>query len=182
MTDAVARLQALLRQWEPAQAEAIEQQAHRMVARLEERLQGLNPPGWEVSQGIVLAAGGLVWQGSEPDRRVAIIHRSRYDDWSLPKGKLEHGEPPSLGARREVWEETACHALPTAFAGLLHYTARRRPKLVFFWHMAATGFDRFHPSEEVDQVAWLPVAEALQRLSYPIERNLLSSRADNQGS
>jgi 8-oxo-dGTP pyrophosphatase MutT (NUDIX family) len=54
---------------------------------------------------LVLAAGGVVWRGHHGDIEVAVIHRPRYDDWTLPKGKLEPGEPELVAAVREVGEE-----------------------------------------------------------------------------
>src|SRR3954470_10760122 len=50
----------------------------------------------------VLAAGGVVVR----DGRVAVVHRPKYDDWSLPKGKLDPGEGFEEAALREVEEET----------------------------------------------------------------------------
>ena len=122
---------------------------------------------------VILAAGGLVWRGPLSARRIAVIHRNRYNDWSLPKGKRKADESLPVAARREVWEETGCQPRLTAFAGLLLYPAGRRPKLVFFWHMDAAEAGQFEPSSEVDQVEWLTVPEALRRLTYDIERDLL---------
>lgn len=174
MADAVACLQALLQPWEPGTAAVIEEKARRLIASTEERLHHLAEPTWDLSRGVVLAAGGLLWRGPKEARRIALIHRNRYDDWSLPKGKLKPGEPLSLAARREVWEETTCQPTLITFAGLLHYLAKSRPKLVFFWHMEAADAEEFQPSDEVDQMQWFSLPEALRRLTYDIERELLT--------
>src|SRR3954470_19701929 len=65
------------------------------------------PPGVSVKEDVVRAAGGIVWRRDERGAiELVIVHRPRYDDWSLPKGKLERGETEEQGALREVAEET----------------------------------------------------------------------------
>ncbi len=170
---AIPRLENLLRQWQPWNAVDIEQAAADALDRLEHQSEsGPGFPGAK-SPKVIVAAGGLVWSGPQAARRIALIHRNRYDDWSFPKGKLKSGEGLSQAAKREVWEETGCQPSLTAYAGLLCYAAKKRLKLVFFWQMEASDAGFFTPSEEVDQVEWLGVTEALGRLSYDMERDLL---------
>ena len=126
-------------------------------------------------RGVIQAAGGLLRRESPGGRQVAVVHRSRYDDWTLPKGKLKEGEDWDAAALREVRQESGYDAELRGFAGSVSYTVEGRPKVVLFWHMVARGESFFQPSEEVAEVAWLSVPEATARLDYPGERRLLGS-------
>lgn len=106
---------------------------------------------------------------------VAVIHRERYKGkWSLPKGKLDEGESIWGAALREVKEETGCSAEIIGFAGISHYFHNQRPKFVVYWRMTAEQNCRFEKSEEVDQLEWLPPAEAKEKLSHSEEKQLIS--------
>ena len=130
--------------------------------------------------GEIHAAGMVLWRPSGRGREVALVHRPRYDDWSFPKGKLEHGEHPLLAAVREVAEETGLRAtlgrpLPTA-----RYQDRfGRPKRVDYWagRPVPGGQGAFCPGHEVDAVDWLPVPAARGRLSYPRDALILDDFA-----
>ena len=122
---------------------------------------------------LIEAAGGLLQRDSPRGKEVLVIHRARYDDWTLPKGKLQPGERWQEAAAREVGEETGYQAEVTGFAGSVSYTVRGVPKVVRFWHMAPVGDREFRPSEEVDQVEWLTAQEAIERLTYPKESDLV---------
>jgi 8-oxo-dGTP diphosphatase len=119
----------------------------------------------------VFAAGGVVIDSLG---RVAVIHRPRYDDWSLPKGKLERGEDVLVAAVREVWEEACCLATPQAFVGSICYHVKGRPKWVFFWRMEVHEVQTFRPCEEVDRLEWLKPAAAMRRLMHKGERAMLA--------
>ena len=124
---------------------------------------------------LVRAAGGVLWRTGPGGPEVALVHRPRHGDWSLPKGKLEHGERFADAALREVREETACGARLDRFAGFTLYRVKRHPKLVLFWHMLATaGGGSFEPNDEIDGVAWLDPRDATARLTYRSERLLLA--------
>lgn len=114
---------------------------------------------------LIEAAGGVLWRpalgGSGVE--VALVHRPKYDDWSLPKGKLAAGEHPLLGGLREVWEETGHHGLPGRPLGEIRYLKDGDPKRVRYWAMQVAG-GGFEPSEEVDQLMWLPPREGQQHL------------------
>lgn len=125
--------------------------------------------------GIILAAGGLLWKKASRGLEIQVIHRARYGDWCLPKGKIKEGETWEKAALREVWEETGCEAKITSFAGITQYKVNELPKVVFFWNMEAVGECSFKASEEVDQVLWMNPREAIKRLDYPEEKELLSS-------
>ena len=122
----------------------------------------------------VLAAGGLLVRD---DGRVAVVHRPRYDDWSLPKGKLDAGESFEDGARREVWEETGVRGLIRAELQPVEYVDRKgRDKLVRWYRMDVDGeLDEFVPNDEVDELRWLTPAEALELVDYDHDRALLGT-------
>ena len=122
------------------------------------------------------AAGGAVWRRTADDRlEVLLVHRPRYDDWSLPKGKLEQGEGDEDCARREVAEETglACELGPE-LPNQRYLDHRGRDKVVRYWAMSvAAGDGRL--DHEVDEVAWLPLPAARQRLTYVRDAEVLDA-------
>jgi 8-oxo-dGTP diphosphatase len=105
---------------------------------------------------------------------VAIVHRPRYDDWSLPKGKLDHGESFEEAALREVEEETGLECRLKEPLGDTSYRDRKdRPKLVRYFEMEPTGGE-FAANDEVDELLWLAPDEALGQLTYDFDRELVS--------
>ena len=116
----------------------------------------------------VRAAGGVLWRHVEGQVRVAVVHRPKYDDWSLPKGKLDSDEPAVLGGLREVREETGFAAVAGRTLGVSRYRVLQRgrdvEKTVQWWAMRATDGE-FVPGSEVDRLRWLPVPSALARVS-----------------
>jgi 8-oxo-dGTP diphosphatase len=121
----------------------------------------------------VHAAGGLVWRRSGDGVEIALVHRPRYDDWSLPKGKLDEGEGFEEAALREVEEETGLRCRLGDFLGETTYTDNKdREKLVRFWTMEA-GDGEFSPDDEVDEVRWVPIGEASAMLDYDFDRELV---------
>jgi len=121
----------------------------------------------------VRAAGGIVLQGDGKRRSVALVHRPRYDDWSFPKGKLIDGEDDEAAALREVEEETGLRCRIGPSIGSVTYRDRHgRPKVVRYFRMDVGG-GSFAPTEEVDELRWVPVEEAGGLLSYAHDRNLL---------
>jgi 8-oxo-dGTP diphosphatase len=118
---------------------------------------------------MIRSAGGVLVR----DGRVLLVHRDRYDDWSLPKGKLEEGETWEEAALREVWEETGLRCELGAYLGATHYTPGGVAKEVRWWLMAADG--EAGPSNEVDAVRWASLDEAAELLSYEGDRAIVSS-------
>jgi 8-oxo-dGTP diphosphatase len=120
----------------------------------------------------VLAAGGLVLR----DGQVAIVHRPRYDDWSLPKGKLDAGESFEQAALREVEEETGLTCRLKHAIGDTSYRDRKdRPKLVRYFEMEPTGGE-FTPNDEVDELRWVAPEEAGEQLTYDFDRELVAKQ------
>jgi 8-oxo-dGTP diphosphatase len=112
----------------------------------------------------------------EPGVEVAVIHRPRYDDWSLPKGKLASGEAEVDGGIREVLEETGYHVRLGRPLGETRYLKEQagtaRPKVVRWWAMEAVG-GAFTPTREVDELRWVSLAEAHELLTRDTDRELL---------
>ena len=124
-----------------------------------------------MTSGEVQAAGGVVVR----DGRVLVVHRPRYDDWTLPKGKLDPGESFEDAARREVEEETGLRCrLARELPSSRYRDKEDRPKLVRYWLMEPVSGE-FEPNDEVDEVRWLPLAEAADTLSYEPDRDVLAS-------
>ena len=122
----------------------------------------------------VKASGGVVWRRAAGGLEVALVHRPKYDDWSFPKGKLDAGESWEDAALREVEEEIGLRCRLGAELSSARYTDRKgRAKVVRYWLMEPVGGE-FVPNEEVDEVRWMPYAQAATRLSYPHDRELVS--------
>lgn len=122
---------------------------------------------------VIHAAGGLVWRNNNGKKELAVIHRPKHDDWTLPKGKLEPGESCQEAALREVREETGCQVEIDSFAGCICYTPKDIPKIVLYWNMKLIEQCHFEPTKEVDQLRWLNVKQALAKLVYRSERELI---------
>lgn len=129
------------------------------------------------------AAGAVVWRGSvngdgPPGRtEVALVHRPKYDDWSFPKGKVDPGEHVLRAAVREVAEETGLQIVLGRALPESAYQVTGGIKRVSYWAARCVGSERFTPGQEVDQVDWLAVDAARQRLSYERDRLLLHAFA-----
>ncbi len=122
----------------------------------------------------VFAAGAVLWRRVGADVEIALVHRPRYDDWTLPKGKIDPGETAIVAAVREVAEETG---LQCRLGRKLSRVAYRMPgngkrKVVDYWAGAALEGE-FTPNSEVDELRWVPVADAAAALSYEMDRSVL---------
>ena len=122
-----------------------------------------------------IAAGGGVLLRRDDDRRtrVAVIHRPKYMDWSLPKGKLEQGESFAEAALREVEEETGyrCRAL-VELPPVSYLDRKARSKVVRYWLMEPVK-GKFKPHGEVDELRWVTAREADSLLTYEHDRKLV---------
>lgn len=126
----------------------------------------------------VRAAGGVVYRsGRDGGVEVAVAHRPRYDDWTLPKGKLDPGENWKTAALREVREEIGARcSLGRELSPISYTDGRGRSKAVRYWVMRAERVD-FIPNEEVDAVRWMAPADALALLTYPRDRGVVEEAA-----
>ncbi|WP_166355995.1 NUDIX hydrolase [Phytoactinopolyspora limicola] len=127
------------------------------------------------ARDVVRAAGGVVWRDADPGVEIVVVHRPKYDDWSLPKGKLDPGETWEEAAVREVLEETGLQVTLGPFVDQVEYSDRgrngkrpARPKVVRFWSMQALG-GTFVPHDEVDELRWLRPEDAFELLTHPLD-------------
>ncbi len=125
---------------------------------------------------LVRAAGGVVWRGTDGGEvEVLVVHRPKYDDWSLPKGKCEPGETDEQCAMREVEEETGLRCVLGHELSSSAYGDRKgRSKLVRYWEMTVAGGE-FTPNDEVDELRWLTMPKARKLLSYDRDAVVLDS-------
>jgi 8-oxo-dGTP pyrophosphatase MutT (NUDIX family) len=117
----------------------------------------------------IRAAGAVLWR---PGPEILLVHRARYDDWSLPKGKQEPGEHILLTAAREVEEETGVRPVLGPRLRDVSYLANGRPKRVDYW---AARADVAKADNEIDAVIWLPLRQALEQLSYSHDRDVVAT-------
>ena len=123
------------------------------------------------------AAGGVVWRRAGDAVEIAVVHRPRYDDWSLPKGKLDRGETFEEAAAREVEEEIgAVCTLGEELPPTTYRDNKKRSKLVRYWLMELVSLD-FEPNDEVDELRWVAPADAIEMLTYERDRVLVDHAA-----
>ena len=130
---------------------------------------------------VVQSAGGVVWRITPSGSlEIALVHRPRYDDWSLPKGKLDGGEHLLEAAVREVREETAVHAVPQARLPTIRYLTGQPgvEKVVHFWSMRAEMWTDRLPDDEIAEVRWIAPASAAGLLSYAHDRGVVKAFLD----
>jgi 8-oxo-(d)GTP phosphatase len=125
---------------------------------------------------LIKAAGGVAWRpGPDGEPEILLVHRRRYDDWSLPKGKTEPGEFLPVTAVREVLEEGGVRLALGRRLVSIRYKVDGRPKRVHYWAARALSVDaRAVPNAEVDEVAWLPPARAVDKVSYSHDHGVLA--------
>ena len=130
-------------------------------------------------EGEVRAAGGVACRtGDDGTIEVLLVHRSQYDDWTLPKGKLEAGETDEECAVREVEEETGLRCRLGAELPSTRWRDRfDRAKVCRYWRMTATDPTTARAQNEIDAVEWLTVEAAIDRLSYQRDTEVLVALA-----
>jgi 8-oxo-dGTP diphosphatase len=122
----------------------------------------------------VLAAGGIVLRQARTPL-VAVVRLRKRNEWVLPKGKLDDGETPRAAAEREVMEETGHDVAVHEFLGTLVYESRGGSKVVHYWRMQADDAPAHELMRDVKAVDWLPLADAVDRLSRGYERAFLEN-------
>lgn len=127
---------------------------------------------------IVPAAGAVLYRMEGDVPLCAVVHRPRYDDWSLPKGKVDAGESLPVTAVREIAEETGFAAVLGSRIGTTGYPLKENTrKEVTYWSAVAPG-GSFEPNSEVDELRWLPLDEARELVTYALDRKILGRFAD----
>jgi 8-oxo-(d)GTP phosphatase len=128
---------------------------------------------------LIKAAGAVAWRPG-PDGRpeILLVHRRKYDDWSLPKGKVEPGEALPVTAVREVLEEGGAHLALGRRLASVRYNVGGRPKRVHYWSASVASLDdRAVPNDEVDQIEWVDADRAVDRVSYRHDHAVLADFA-----
>ncbi len=135
-------------------------------------------PGAAAGADVVRAAGGVVWRpGPTGLPEVLVVHRPKYDDWSLPKGKCDPGETWEDCALREVEEETGLRCmLGPELPGTSYTDSKGRPKEVRYWVMTPDPTSgAFVANNEVDEIRWCTIAGARTLLSYQRDRDVVAA-------
>jgi 8-oxo-dGTP diphosphatase len=123
------------------------------------------------------AAGGVVWRRTDGAIEIGLVHRPRYDDWALPKGKIADGETVLQAAVREVAEELGVTVAVTRRLSDIRYATAAGRKTVSFWAMRCVAEWPRPGDDEVDEVTWLAPEQARRLLSYDGERQVLAEFA-----
>jgi 8-oxo-dGTP diphosphatase len=128
----------------------------------------------QVNELLIQAAGAVLWRKSDISQlEIAVIHRPRYDDWSLPKGKVESGESHISAGYREIQEETGYESTFGPEIGTVVYKLEGAPKEVRYWAAAATLKTGTPNPQEVDEVLWLEPKKAKEKLSNKDDRAIV---------
>ncbi len=185
----ISSYEALLVQWEQGDhsvnepivnfpRHGLQTFAQNEFERLKQEQDVLLSSGWhhmfrrrDNSAPVIKAAGGVVYyQDESGERTYAVIHKRRYQEWCLPKGKLQPNESWKKAATREVKEETGSNPRVLELTALSAYLVKGTPKIVVFFAMEASARPDFVPSQEIDRVQWLNEEEVRRRLSHEGER------------
>lgn len=131
-----------------------------------------------MSERVIRAAGAVLWRHEDGELRIALVHRPRYDDWSLPKGKVDSGETIAAAAVREVLEETGFQAVLGRHLAQVGYQVSARDgdgkedKIVDYFSAEAVAGE-FAANEEVDELRWTGAVEAEALLTRPVDVDVI---------
>jgi 8-oxo-dGTP diphosphatase len=131
------------------------------------------------AMNVIRAAGGVVWRRVDSTVEIAVVGRPRYGDWTLPKGKLEPGEPALVAAVREVREETGVVGVPQVRLPSIQYLTGEPgvEKSVDFWSMRVSADHGREPDAEIAEVRWTAVPDASATLTYAHDRGVVAAFA-----
>jgi 8-oxo-(d)GTP phosphatase len=131
---------------------------------------------------VIRAAGALLWrESSVGEIEVALVHRPRYDDWSLPKGKIDENETALACAYREVFEETGIRARFTRQLGTVEYEDNGAQKRVKYWVAQALGASDFVANDEVDQLRWLKPSDSIELATHQSDKEMIERFLEIEG-
>jgi 8-oxo-dGTP pyrophosphatase MutT (NUDIX family) len=122
----------------------------------------------------ILAAGAVIYKIENDEILFALIHRAFYDDWSFPKGKIDNQESPQEAALREILEETNLEVEFEQELPQQKYVVKGETKIVYYWLAKLKRDLGFITNSEVDEICWLTKEKALNQLTYPLDRLMLS--------
>jgi 8-oxo-dGTP diphosphatase len=131
---------------------------------------------------VIRAAGALLWREiAAGEIEIALVHRPRYDDWSLPKGKIDEDETALACAYREVFEETGIKARFTRQLGAVEYEDNGAQKRVKYWVAQALGASDFVANEEVDQLRWLNPTDSIELATHQSDKEMIERFLEIEG-
>jgi phosphohistidine phosphatase SixA/8-oxo-dGTP pyrophosphatase MutT (NUDIX family) len=131
---------------------------------------------------VIRAAGALLWREiAAGEIEIALVHRPRYDDWSLPKGKIDENETALACAYREVFEETGIKARFTRQLGAVEYEDNGAQKRVKYWVAQALGASDFVANEEVDQLRWLKPTDSIELATHQSDKEMIERFLEIEG-
>lgn len=127
----------------------------------------------------IIAAGSVIWRKVNGEVQIALVHRPRYDDWSLPKGKQDPGESTIACAYRETLEETNLKVSFGPYIGDIEYFVADGLKQVFYWSARlADDSPKFHPNDEVDALEWYSINDAVEKVTRDSDREIIEKFND----
>ena len=127
----------------------------------------------------IIAAGSVIWRKVNGEVQIALVHRPRYDDWSLPKGKQDPGESTIACAYRETLEETNLKVSFGPYIGDIEYFVADGLKQVFYWSARlADDSPEFHPNDEVDALEWYSISDAVEKVTRDSDREIIEKFND----
>jgi len=134
------------------------------------------------SKGFIEAAGAVILKGEKRNLRIAVIHRPHRSDWSFPKGKIDFPETKAAAAVREVFEETGLRITLHQPLPEQNYVFDGADKTVYYWRARLISDDPFVPNDEADELVWLSPTQAIEKLTYDVDKDLVKHVLNSEDS